>query len=152
MLPAWPTEPPSLRLRSLETRHHAIPDQVAFELGDGRQDVEHEPAARGRRVDSLVEHHEIHAERLQIGRQSHEVARRAGQAVEADASDHVHTSCPRGGQEGIKRRPAIPGAGHAVVHELCCLPATGSSKGPERHELILGRLIHRRDASVERRA
>src|SRR5437899_2173171 len=37
MLPTWPTEPPSLRLRSLETRHHAIPDQVALELGDGRR-------------------------------------------------------------------------------------------------------------------
>ena len=66
MKAAWSPEVAPLGLGTPEPRHHAIPDEIPLEFGDGRQHVEEQAAGRRRRIDRLVEHDEIDAERLEI--------------------------------------------------------------------------------------
>ena len=75
-----PAEMAALGLGAPEPSNHAVPDEIPLELGDGRQDVKQEPAAGRRGVDRLVQHDQVDAKGLQIGRQRHEVARRTRQA------------------------------------------------------------------------
>ena len=100
-------EPPALGLRPPEPGDDAIADQVPLELGDRRQDVEQQPAARGRRVNRLVEHDQVDAEGLEIPRQRHQVPRGARQTVKADAHHPVDVAGPHSGEQRVKRRPAI---------------------------------------------
>jgi hypothetical protein len=88
---------------------------------------------------------------LEVRRQRHQVPRRARQTVQADAHDAVHLPGPHSGEQRVKRRPTILGARDAVVDKLRRLPTPGRRECAQGHELILGRLLARRDARVEGR-
>ena len=64
-----PAQAPALRLCSSQSCDDAVADQVALEFGDGRQHMKEQATTWGRRVDRLVEHHEIYSERLQLAAQ-----------------------------------------------------------------------------------
>ena len=53
-----------------------------LELGDRAEDLKEHPADRGRRVDALVEHDEVHLLGLQLLGQRHQVLERAPEAIE----------------------------------------------------------------------
>jgi hypothetical protein len=92
--------------------------------------MEQQPAGRGRRVNGLVEHDEIHAERLEFFGQRHKVVRGAGELIELHAGDHIDSPLPDGFEERVQGRPTLLGAGDAVVHELGECPAAGARERP----------------------
>ena len=81
----------------------ALADQVAFELGQGREDVEHQLAARGGGVDRLLEAAEPDFAVGQAGDGVDQVAQGAAQSVELPddqsvARPHWSRTCSRVGR------------------------------------------------------
>ena len=106
----------------------------------------------GRRVDRLVEHHEIHAERLELAAESHEMVDAPGKAVELGDRHDIDLATPAGGEQAVECRTAILRPGNSVVDELGHSPAPSRCEGPQCVELILGRLAGSTDPAVDRGA
>src|SRR5262245_36422993 len=75
-------ETPTLGARAANAGKHTIPYQIPLELGNRRKYVEQQPPRRSGRVDRLIEHDEVHAERLELCRQRYQVPHAARQSVE----------------------------------------------------------------------
>jgi hypothetical protein len=67
---AFATKLRAHRLCPGQARLDTFSDQVALELSERREEVKQQPARRGRRVDLLVEHDEVNAERLELAAES----------------------------------------------------------------------------------
>ena len=70
----WSPEPLPLGLHPRQARPHPLLDATALELGDSREDMQLQPACGRRRVDSLRQADERHAERLELVEQENQVA------------------------------------------------------------------------------
>lgn len=101
------TEVPALRTGTTDPGQYAVPDQIPLELRDGGQHVEEEPPRGRRRIDGLVEHDEIDAERLELLRQRDQMVGAAGQAVELGADHYVNFAGPGGAKEGVESRASL---------------------------------------------
>ena len=86
---AGPAPDPPASPRGCQALEGGLRDQVGEHLVLGRQDVEQEPAGRGRGVDPLVQHHQIDPALVQLPGQLGEVAHRAGQPREPGHHDLV---------------------------------------------------------------
>lgn len=67
----------------------ALPDEVTLELTNRAEHVEHEPAARRRRVDALIQDHEISTLPGEVSGQVDEVRHRPGQSVQPGGHQNV---------------------------------------------------------------
>ena len=106
---------PALRPGAPEPGHDTVPDKIALEFSDSRQDVKQQPAAWRRRVDGLIQNDEIHAEGLKFLRQRDEVVGGAREAVELGADHEIHTPSACGGYERVERGPSLPGAAEQTI-------------------------------------
>ena len=84
--------PHALLARGRELVPDALADHLALELGEDEQDVERQPAHRGRGVELLGDADEGHVVPLEHVDQLGEVGQRAAQAV--DLVDHDHVDHP----------------------------------------------------------
>jgi len=64
-----------------------------LELGDRAENLKEHSADRGRRVDALVEHDEVHAARLQQCRERDQVLERASETGELRDDELVASAC-----------------------------------------------------------
>ena len=135
-----PAEPPAVRPGAVESRTDPLPDQLALELRDSRQDVEQEPAGRRGGVDRLVEHDEIDAQGLELLGHRDEVPDAPSEAVELHARDHIDLAALGGLEERVEGGPACLGPRDPAVDVLGGRPASGLCERPERLELGLGGL------------
>src|SRR2546426_11552071 len=91
-----PAQAPALRLCSSQSCDDAVANQIALEFGDRREHMKEQAATRGGRIDRLVEHYEIHSERLQLAAEGDEVVDAAGKAVELVDRHHVDLATSAG--------------------------------------------------------
>ena len=76
----------------------------------------------------------------------------APQAVEPPADQHVDPSPSGIADQAVKRRPTVFGPADSVVDVLHRrIPAPRPHVPPQLGELVLGLLVERRDAGVDRR-
>ena len=73
-------------------RGDSLADKVSLELRGSSEHVEQEPAGRSAVVDSLIDHHEVDAERFPSGHEGSEVVCAAEQPVEVHAGHGVKTA------------------------------------------------------------
>ncbi len=142
--PDRPARPRSPRLSSAEPCDDALPDQVALELRDRREDVEEQPAGRCRRVDCLIEDDEVDAEGRQFLGKCDEMMGTASQTVELRNNDHINAPGPGRDQEGVESKATLDGTGDATIYELNRRPSSRRDEGPEGIKLVFGTLIRRR--------
>ena len=117
-----PAALPSASPRGLEPGHSAFADQLPLELGQRREDAEHEAAARGRGVDLRAlagEHPQAHAAGRQVLHGVDQVGEVPAEAVELPDDEHVALSrvvCGRG------RDPTLspPGVPTRFLQEMPC--------------------------------
>ena len=64
-------------------------DQVSLKLSEGREDVEHQPAARGRRVDVLRQRAEPYLDLTKIREGRDEVLDRASESIQTPHNQRV---------------------------------------------------------------
>ena len=86
-----------------------------LELRDGRQDVEQRPPGQRRGVDRLVEHHEVHPERLKLlGEPA------PGETVELHARDHIDLAASRAASRASRHAlaPEFPRSTYSVAVQL----------------------------------
>src|SRR2546425_8491563 len=96
-----PAKAPPLGLCPSQSCDDAVADQVALEFGDGREHMKEEATTRGGRVDRLVEHDEIHSERLQFAPEGDEVVDAARQAIKLGDGQDVDLAPPAGGEYAV---------------------------------------------------
>ena len=96
-----PAQAPALRLCPSQSCDAAVADQVALEFSDGRQHMEEQATAWGGRVDRLVEHHEIHSERLQLAAKCDKVMDAAREAIKLGDGHDVDLAAPAGGEQAV---------------------------------------------------
>jgi hypothetical protein len=118
----------------------ALPDEIALELGQRAEEVEHQPAALRGGVDALAEALEAHAPALEVADDVQQVAQGAAQPVELPDQERVagaelveHLRQLRSGRQGAA----------GGIHEDAV--AAGGAQGVE---LEVRRLLARRDAGV----
>jgi hypothetical protein len=86
-----PPNPPP-RSRRLETRLGTLTNQIAFELGERREDVEDVTAAAGRRVERLLQAAEADLSLLERVDAFDEIAERASEPIELPHDESVAAS------------------------------------------------------------
>jgi hypothetical protein len=75
-------EPHAIGLGAPDAFGGAFLDEIALELSDGGEHMEQQASGRARRVDGLIQHHEVDPFPLQRSGDVEEVGNRARQAVE----------------------------------------------------------------------
>jgi len=96
-----PAQAPPLGLCPSQSCDDAVADQVALEFSDGREYVKEQATAWGGRVDCLVEHHEIHSERLQLAAKCDKVKDAAREAIKLGDGHDVDLAAPAGGEQAV---------------------------------------------------
>jgi hypothetical protein len=81
--------PHTLALAGRDLVADALAGDLALELGEGQQDVQHQPPHRGRRVELLGDRHERHAIAFEHFDHLGEVRQAARQAVDLVDDDHI---------------------------------------------------------------
>ena len=81
--------PHALALAGCDLVADAFAGDLALELGEGQQDVQHQPTHRGRRVELLGDRHERHAVALEHLDHLGEVRQAARKAIDLVDDDHV---------------------------------------------------------------
>jgi len=147
-----PAQALALGLCPSQSCDDAIPNQIAFKFGDGREHMKEQPTTRGRRVDRLVEHHEIHSERLQLAAKCDKVMDAARESIELGDGHVVDLAAPAGDEQAVEGWAPILRPRNAVVDELGHGPAPSCCKSAKSVDLILGRLAGGADPAVDRGA
>src|SRR5262249_1753052 len=126
-----------------------LSDEIPLEFGDGAQHMEKQ-TSRGRGgIDRLVQHDEIHTERLQVAAERHELVHGSCEAVEVRHCDGVELPAPGGRKHRVECRPAFFHPADAVVDVIRCVPAPGGGMAVERVKLSRTVLVTGRNARVE---
>ena len=117
------------RARCRLAREGAFPNELTFELGQGPEDVEDQPATWPAGVDRLGEAHERHPTSLQVPDALDEVLEGPSEAVESPNHDGV----PRSnlGEQVVQRRAGLEIAAGPVDED----PIDPSSVQPDREEV-----------------
>ena len=102
-----PAEAPALRLCSSQSCDDAVANQIALEFGDGREHMKEQATTWGCRVNRLVEHHEIHSERLQLAAEGDEVVDAAREAIELGDRHDIDLATPARVEQAVERWAAI---------------------------------------------
>ena len=97
--------PHALLARGRELVADALADDLALELGEAEQDVERQPAHRGRGVELLGDADEGHVVALEHVDQLGEVRQRAAEAVDLVDHDDVDQPGLDVAQQPLQRRP-----------------------------------------------
>jgi len=135
-----PAQAPTLGFCPSQPCDDAVADQVALEFGDGREHMKEEATTWGGCIDRLVEHDEIHPERLQLTAKCDKVMDAACETIKFGDGHDVDLAAPAGGKQAVQGWTAILRPGNAVVDELGHGPAPSCCKGAKSVDLILGRL------------
>ena len=104
-----PAAIPSASPSGLEPRHGALADQLPLELGQRREDAEHEAASGGRGVDLRAltgEHPQAHAAARQVLHGVDQVGEVPAEAVELSNDEHIALS--QGAWAAVESRPGVP--------------------------------------------
>ena len=144
-----PAQAPTLRLCSSQSGDDAVADQISLEFGDRREHMKEQATTWGRRVDRLVEHHEIHSERLQLAAKCDKVMDATREAIKLGDGHDVDLAAPAGGKQAVQGWTAILRPGNAVVDELGHGPAPSRCKGAKSVDLVLGCLAGGADPAVD---
>ena len=80
---------------------------MEIKLGQGREDMQLQPPCWRRAIDSLIERHKSHAQRVHLIKQGHEVAQASTQSVQPPADDDIDPPAADILHEGIQSPPAI---------------------------------------------
>ena len=110
-----PAHPEALLLRGGDLVADPLARDLAFELGEGEQHVEGEPAHAGRRVEGLRHRDERDAAGVEAFDQFGEVGQRAGQPVDLVDHDHVDPAFLDIGEQLLQGGPLHRAAGEAAV-------------------------------------
>ena len=107
---------PPLRPRGREPGQGAFADQLPLELGQRREDAEHEADGRRGGVDLRAlpgEHPQAHAAGRQVLHGVDQVGEDAAEAVELPDDEHV--ARPEHAHTAVESRPVVADAGREVV-------------------------------------
>ena len=118
-------------------------DSRLFELAQGGQDVELQPASWRLQVDTFPEGHEANPEGLEFVQERHQVRQAAPQAVQAPHDDGVHLPLPGIRHESVQGGTAVLRARDAVIDILDALPPSRREVAPQFVELVLRFLVER---------
>jgi hypothetical protein len=123
--------PHALALAGRDLVADALAGDLALELGEGQQDVQHQAAHRGRRVELLGDRHERHAVALEHFDHLGEVRQAARQAIDLVDDDHVDLAGLDVRHHAAKRRTfhVAAGEGRIVVVVGYWNPALGALAG-----------------------
>lgn len=137
----WPTASLAAALaRSAQARLGALADQIALELRQGAEDVEHQHASRRGGVDVLGERAEPDASGRHLADLLDQVTHRAAESIELP--DHQRVAGAKIGQRFGKTGPVGSGTRRPVVEN------TFASGSPERVVLERELLVGGRDAGI----
>ena len=117
---------PPWRPRGREPGPGAFADQLPLELGQRREDAEHEAAGGGGGVDLRAlpgEHPQAHAAGRQGLHGVDQVSEGAAEAVELPDDEHV--ALPQGAHAAVESRAVVADAGRAVVVDVDRVDALG---------------------------
>ncbi len=133
--PAWHSRRQSARRprgtaplcpRGREPGQGAFVDQLPLELGQRREDTEHEAAGRRGGVDLRAlpgEHPQAHAAGRQVLHGVDQVGEVAAEAVEFP--DHAHVARPESAHAAVESRVVVADAGREVVVDVAAVDARG---------------------------
>jgi len=128
-----------------------LDDPGAFDFGEYTDEREHRSSDRRREIERLAQRYEPDPEMLQFIQQRHEVLEVATNPIEGGHGDEIELAAAGIGHERIEPWALLPRATHGVIGELRDNdPAGTGSMLAEGAELVLGSLIARADATVER--
>ena len=117
------------RARGREPGPGAFADQLPLELGQRREDAEHEAAGGGGGVDLRAlpgEHPQAHAAGREVLHGVDQVGEGAAEAVELPNDEHV--ARPERAHAAVEPRSVIAYAGHAVVVDVAGVDACSASR------------------------
>ena len=117
---------PPLRPRGREPGQGAFADQLPLELGQRREDAEHEAPCGGGGVDLRAlpgEHPQAHAAGRQVLHGVDQVGEIAAEAVELPDDEHV--ARPERAQAAVESRAVVADAGGEVVVDVDRVDAIG---------------------------
>jgi hypothetical protein len=123
-----------------QSRHRALVDQVAFELGQGGENAEHEPAGGRRGVDVARQHLEANPALLQIADEADDVGQRASDPVELPHHERIALA------RCVERLGQARAVGRAARTNVVVDPLASGAR--ERIALQVEALLARRDAHV----
>ena len=121
-----PAAEASARPRGREPGQGAFADQLPLELGQRREDTEHEAAGRGGGVDLRAlpgEHPQAHAAGRQVLHGVDQVGEVAAEAVELPDDEHV--ARPERAHTAVESRAVVADAGREVVVDVDGADASG---------------------------
>ena len=134
----------------LEPGHGAFTDQLPLELGQRREDAEHEAAGRGGGVDLRAlagEHPQAHAAGGQVLHGVDQMGEVAAEAVELPDDEDI--ALPQGPQAALESRPVVSYAGGEVMVEVDGVDAAFGPQGVALQVQRLGRQFEPGSNSAE---
>src|SRR6516164_1819319 len=108
-------DPNAFAFRGSDLVAHPLPDQLAFKLGKGQQDIEREPPHAGAGIEGLGHRHKRDVVGIEQLDELGEISQRAGQPVDLVNQHNVNLARLDIGQELLQRRAVERGAGECAV-------------------------------------
>ena len=150
----WVRRPPKafpLRPSTLEARDRALLQALAFELTQGRENCELEPAAGGAKIQTFFEGNEWNVQRLEILEHRQQMFQIASDSIESPAHNDLDPRAASIKKKPVKTWPAILRPAHLVGVFRMDGPAPRLAVATELEELVFARLrtIGGADAGVD---
>ena len=147
-----PSKALPLRPSALEARDRALLQSLAFELTQGCENCELEPAAGGAKIQTLLQRNEWNVQRLKVLEHRQEMFQIAPDSIERPAHDNLDSRSTGVEKKPIKTGPAILRPTHLVGVFSMNSPAPRLAVATELEELVFARLraVGGADARVDR--